>query len=120
MAYLRLGFAKERVKTIKIAEALLLRKQLQAKVEQLQPLHNVGSRGVFDQAVKRVNVNENVDEITLTTPRITLADITRTYDHYAGELRKLDSAIQQANWTAEVTYTEAKPPEEPKEDTKAK
>lgn len=99
---------------MKIAEALLLRKQLQAKVEQLQPLHNVGERGVFDQAVKRVNVNENVDEITLTTPRITLADITRTYDHYAGELRKLDASIQQANWMHDVSYIEVKPPVEPK------
>jgi len=99
---------------MKIAEALLLRKQLQSKVEQLQPLHNVGERGVFDQSVKRVNVNENVDEITITTPRITLADITRTYDHYASELRKLDSAIQQANWTAEVEYKETPAPVEPK------
>jgi hypothetical protein len=98
---------------MKIAEALLLRKQLQSKVEQLQPLHNVGERGVFDQSVKRVNVNENVDEITITTPRITLADITRSYDHYASELRKLDAAIQQANWTAEVSYTEVPAPREP-------
>lgn len=97
---------------MKIAEALLLRKQLQSKVEQLQPLHNVGERGVFDQSVKRVNVNENVDEITITTPRITLADITRTYDHYASELRKLDAAIQQANWTATVEYKETPPPKE--------
>lgn len=105
---------------MKIAEALLLRKQLQAKVEQLQPLHNVGERGVFDQAVKRVSVNENVDELTITTPRITLADITRSYDHYAGELRKLDSAIQQANWTAEVEYSEKPAPADPEIDKKGK
>lgn len=103
---------------MKIAEALLLRKQLQAKVEQLQPLHNVGERGVFDQAVKRVNVNENVDEITITTPRITLADITRTYDHYASELRKLDASIQQANWECDVKYTTVPAPEEPIETKK--
>jgi Family of unknown function (DUF6847) len=99
---------------MKIAEGLLLRKQLQSKVEQLQPLHNVGERGVFDQAVKRVNVNENLDEITITTPRITLADITKTYDHYASELRKLDSAIQQANWEYDLKYAETPPPKEPK------
>lgn len=97
---------------MKIAEGLLLRKQLQAKVEQLQPLHNVGERGVFDQAIKRVNVNENVDEITITTPRITLADITRSYDHYASELRKLDSSIQQANWQYDLNYSVTNPPEE--------
>lgn len=94
-----------------IAEALQLRKQLQAKVEQLLPLHNVGERGVFDQTVKRVSVNENVDEITITAPRITLADITRSYDHYASELRKLDTAIQKANWVATVEYSEVPAPE---------
>lgn len=104
---------------MKLAEGLLLRKQLQEKVAQLTPLRNVGVNGVFEQRVERRNVTENVDEITVTTPRITLADITRTYDHYAGELRKLDSAIQQANWTAELTYTEVKPPvEEVKKDKK--
>lgn len=95
---------------MKLAEALLLRKQLQGKVEQLKPLHQVGTNGVFDQTIQRRNIGENVDEITVTTPRITLADITATYDHYASELRKIDAAIQQANWTAEVKYTETKPP----------
>jgi hypothetical protein len=95
-----------------IAEALLLRKQLQAKVEQLQPLHNVGERGVFDQSVKRVNVSDNVDELTITTPRITLADITKSYDHYASELRKLDAAIQKANWVSTVEYSEVPAPKE--------
>jgi hypothetical protein len=76
-------------------------------------LHNVGERGVFDQAIKRVNVNENVDEITITTPRITLADITRSYDHYASELRKLDSSIQQANWQFDLDYSVTPPPSEP-------
>lgn len=102
-------------KKLKIAEALLLRKQLQAKVDQLTPLRNVGINGVFDQQVVRKNVTENVDELTITTPRITLADITRTYDHYASELRKIDAAIQQANWTAEVDYAEIPAPTEPKD-----
>lgn len=95
---------------MKIAEALLLRKQLQEKVAQLQPLRNVGVNGVFETKTERRNVSENVDEVTITTPRITLADITATYDHYAAELRKIDAAIQQANWACDVTYTETKPP----------
>ena len=97
---------------MKIAEGLLLRKQLQAKVEQLQPLHNVGSRGLMEQSVRRVSVNENVDELTITTPRITLSDITSTYDHYASELRKLDSALQQANWTHELEFSPIPAPTE--------
>lgn len=99
---------------MKLAEGLLLRKQLQEKVAQLAPLRNVGVNGVFDQQVVRKNVTDNVDELTITTPRITVADITATYDHYAGELRKIDAAIQQANWQCDLSYKEVKPPEAPK------
>lgn len=97
---------------MKIAEALLLRKQLEAKVQQLQPLKNIGDNGVFQQQTVRKQVNENVDEVTTTVPRITLADITKTYDHYASELRKLDASIQQANWTYDVSYAETAAPVE--------
>lgn len=95
---------------MKIAEALLLRKQLQDKVEQLKPLKTAGDNGVFETQTKRVKVEENVDELTVQLPRITLADITVTFDHYASELRKLDASIQKANWDYEVAYKEVKPP----------
>lgn len=97
---------------MKIAEGLLLRKQLQAKTEQLKPLRDLGDRGVFDQQVKRTNVSENVDELTIVTPRVTLADITRTYDHYATQLRKLDAALQKANWTHDLDFKEEPAPAE--------
>lgn len=97
---------------MKIAEGLLLRKQLQAKTEQLKPLRDLGDRGVFDQQVKRANVSENVDELTIVTPRVSLEDITKTYDHYATQLRKLDAALQKANWTFDLDFTEETPPVE--------
>ncbi len=93
---------------MKIAEALLLRKQLEAKVKQLEPLKIQGDNGVYKMEVKRVNVGENVDEAQITIPRVDLKDITKEYDHYASELRKIDAAIQQANWQYDVTYTESK------------
>lgn len=96
---------------MKIAEGLLLRKQLQAKTEQLKPLRDLGERGVFDQQVKRASVSENVDELTIVTPRVSLSDITATYDHYATQLRKLDAALQKANWTFDLDFTEDKMPE---------
>lgn len=98
---------------MKVAEALLLRKQLEAKVQQLQPLKNLGDNGVFEQKVERRPANENVDTITITTPKVSLADLTKTYDHYASELRKIDAAIQQANWANELNYTETAAPAEP-------
>lgn len=95
---------------MKVAEGLLLRKQLEAKVQQLTPLKQVGDRGVWKQDITRRSVSDNIDEVTVVVPRITLADLTDTYDHYASELRKLDASIQQANWTNELDYKESKPP----------
>ena len=83
---------------MKIAQALLLRKQLDAKVKQLTPLKLQGDQGLFETKVKRVNVTDQADEVSITTPKITLGEVTKEYDKYATSLRKLDAALQQANW----------------------
>ena len=101
---------------MKIAQALLLRKQLEAKVKQLEPLKLQGENGVYNVQVKRVNVSENVDEVQMQIPKVELSSITREYDFYATQLRKLDAAIQQANWQYSVEYTEAKLPKVEKKD----
>lgn len=93
---------------MKIAEALLLRKQLEAKVKQLEPLKLQGDRGLFELKVERVNVSDGVDEAKFQIPRVTLEDVTKEYDHYATELRKLDTSIQKANWAFDVDYKEGK------------
>ena len=94
--------------TMKIAEALLLRKQLEAKVKQLEPLKIQGDNGVYDLKVERISAGENIDEAKIQIPRVQLSSITKEYDHYATELRKLDASIQEANWTHDVSYKEAK------------
>lgn len=96
---------------MKIAEALLLRKQLEAKVKQLEPLKLNGENGVYKDEVQRRQVSENVDEVVARVARIDIRSITRDYDHYASELRKLDAAIQKANWQHDVDYKEQKLPE---------
>jgi len=93
---------------MKIAEALLLRKQLEAKVKQLEPLKIQGDNGVYDLKVERISAGENIDEAKIQIPRVQLSSITKEYDHYATELRKLDASIQEANWTHDVSYKEAK------------
>lgn len=100
---------------MRVAEGLLLRKQLEKKVEQLFPLKQFGDNGVFETKVERRNISETVDEVKLTTPKIAVADITAVYDFYAGQLRQLDSAIQQANWVNELDFTEGTPPKSPAE-----
>jgi hypothetical protein len=93
---------------MKIAEGLILRKQFADKVQQLTPIKQMGEQGLFDVKTKRVNISDTIDDVTLQVPRLTLADVTKEYDYFASELRKLDGAIQKANWTADIDYTQDK------------
>ena len=99
---------------MKVAEALLLRKQLDAKVKQLEPLKMTGQNGVYDLKIERVKVSDEVDEARIQIPKVTLDEITGEYDHYASELRKVDAAIQQANWQFDVSYKETPAPSKKK------
>jgi hypothetical protein len=87
---------------MKVAEALVLRKHLEAKVKQLEPIKVNGDNGVFEFKTERVNVNDQVDEVKMQIPKVQLADITKQYDMYSKALRQLDTAIQQANWLNDV------------------
>jgi hypothetical protein len=89
---------------MKIAEALVLRKHLEQKVEQLKPLKMSGDQGLFELQTKRVKVSDEFDEVSLQIPKLQLKDVTKEYDTYSKALRELDTAIQQANWTAEVDF----------------
>ena len=93
---------------MKISEALLLRKQLQAKIAQLEPIKLKGEAGLFETKVDRVSVNDSsgVDEVRMSVPKIELSEITKEYDKFATALRKLDAAIQEANWTYEVKFND--------------
>jgi hypothetical protein len=84
---------------IKLAEALLRRKELNEKVEQLK---KINMTGLFDVKVQRKNVTENLDDIIAQVPKITLNEVAAGYDWYAKQLRFIDAAIQQANWVTEI------------------
>jgi len=84
---------------VKLAEALLRRKELQDK---LNVLKQIDQKGLFELRVKRVNVTENIDEVTANVPKITAAQVTKAYDWHAKQLRLVDAAIQQANWSTVV------------------
>jgi hypothetical protein len=89
---------------MKLAEALVLRKHLEAKVKQLEPLKVNGDQGLFELKTKRTKITDEVDEVALQIPKITLSEITKEYDKYSKALRELDVAIQQANWTTECKF----------------
>ncbi len=99
---------------MKIAQALLLRKQLEKKVGQLEPIKNMGDQGLFETKVKRMNVGSDIDEVSIQVPKMTLAEITSEYDKYASALRKIDASIQKANWEFDVDFTDGENPFEKK------
>jgi len=95
---------------MKIAQALLLRKQLEKKVAQLEPIKKMGDDGLFETKVKRMNITEQVDEVAVSVPHITLQDVTKEYDTYASALRKIDASIQKANWEFDVDFADKENP----------
>lgn len=83
----------------KLAEALLRRKELQQKVDQVR---NIKDRDLFEVKAQRRQVTDSVDDIVAQVPKLTLSQVTAEYDYYAKQLRLVDAAIQNANWTTEI------------------
>lgn len=83
---------------IKLAEALLRRKELQAKVEMLKKFRD--NQVYYQVRGNRVKVMEGIDNIDADYPKLDLNQVTREYDFAARQLRLVDACIQQTNWTA--------------------
>lgn len=88
---------------IKLAEALLRRKELQGKVDQLKAIKD---RDIYIVKGKRAKVTDDVDDIVLEVPLLSAQQVTSEYDWHAKHLRLVDAAIQQANWTTAVNVPE--------------
>lgn len=88
----------------KLAELLLRRKELQQKVEQLR---NMKDKDFFRVRVDRRKVSDSIDEIVAQVPLMTAQQVRHEYDWNARQLRLVDAAIQQANWTTEVEIEES-------------
>jgi len=89
---------------LKLAEALLLRKELQEKVDRLRTI-NVDK--LFKVEAKRQNVTDSIDDIVVKVPKITMQQVTHAFDWHAKRLRMVDAIIQQANWTTELTVDDS-------------
>lgn len=85
--------------TIKLAEALLRRKELQNK---LTVLANIKANALFEVKAVRKLVADGIDDVVAQVPKLTAAEVTAEYDWHARQLRLIDAAIQQVNWTADV------------------
>lgn len=86
---------------VKLAEALLRRKELQQKVEILKKIKD--NNLYYEIKGQRVKITDGLDEITAAFPKLTLSQVTEEYDWHARQLRLIDAAIQHANWSFEVS-----------------
>lgn len=84
---------------IKLAEALLRRKELNEKVERLRSIDN---RELFETRTSRKPAAEGIDDIIAEVSKISFQQFTHCYDWHAKQLRKVDALIQQANWSTEL------------------
>lgn len=86
-------------KTLPLAEALLRRKELQAKVDILKDIRR---SDLFETKARRVKVTESIDDIVAEVPKLTASQVTAEHDFYARQLRLVDAVIQRANWTTDI------------------
>lgn len=88
---------------VKLAEALLRRKELQAKVAQLA---SIKDRDLYEVKSGRKAAHEGLDDFIMQVPLLSQAEVTAAYDWHAKQLRLVDAAIQQANWTTDIALPE--------------
>jgi len=84
---------------VKLAEALLRRKELQAKIDQLKTIKD---KDLFEIKAGRQKAHEGLDDFIVHVPLLSQSEVFHAYDWHARQLRLVDAAIQQANWTTEI------------------
>lgn len=84
---------------VKLAEALLRRKELSGKVDVLKIIKD---KDLFELRAQRKQVAEGLDDVVAQVPKLYAGQVTKEYDWHSRQLRLIDAAIQQANWTCEI------------------
>lgn len=90
--------------SVKLAEALLRRKELEAKVKQLAAIKQ---NLLVDTKVMRVKVADGFDDMTIAYNRVSPSEVTAEFDFYSRQLRHCDAAIQQMNWTVTIDSSDS-------------
>ena len=88
---------------IKLAEALLIRKELSEKVERLK---QINAKELYDTQATRRPAAEGIDDIVARVAKMSFQQFTHCYDWHAKRLRQIDALIQQANWNTELNTNE--------------
>lgn len=89
---------------MKLADALLRRKELKEKVDQLRTINKAD---MFQAVFQRRQVNESIDDLQAQVPKLDASQVTQEFDYYANKLRKIDAAIQQLNWTVDINVDDS-------------
>ncbi len=84
---------------IKLAEALLRRKELQ---ERMKVLSVIKDKDLFEVKAKRISVTDSVDDLVAQVPKLTVSQLMEEYNYTARQLREIDAAIQRANWETTI------------------
>jgi len=87
-----------------LQHALLRRKELQNKLDRMK---TIAIKDLFETKVVRKNVTESVDDVTATVAKLTYSEFNEEWDYYSAQLRKIDAAIQQANWETQCKADES-------------
>lgn len=90
---------------VSLAEALLRRKELQGKVEVLKKFKE--TQVYYEVRGQRVKVTEGLEDINANYPKLEASQVTAEFDWHARQLRLIDAAIQQANWTTKINVEES-------------
>jgi hypothetical protein len=93
------------MKAIKLAEALLRRKELNQKVDILSKIKE--NQLVYQIRAQRIKVTDGLEDLHADYPKLELNQVTAEYDFYARALRLVDAAIQNANWTCELNLDDS-------------
>lgn len=85
---------------ITLAEALLRRKELMEKVELLKKIKD--NAVFYEVRGQRVKITEGIENIDANYPKLEVNQVTKEYDFHSRQLRLIDAAIQQTNWTTKL------------------
>jgi len=85
---------------IKLAEALLRRKELQEKLNIVRQIKD--TQLIYQVRNKRIQVTEQIESLDVDFPKLELSQVTAEYDFIAKQLRLVDALIQQANWNTDL------------------
>lgn len=85
---------------IKLAEALLRRKELAEKLTMVRQIKD--TQLIYQVRNKRIQVTEQIESLDVDFPKLSLSQVTAEYDFVAKQLRLVDAQIQHMNWTCSM------------------